>query len=204
MTEATNNARALLPCPLCGSTDVEIDGKPVILDALDSVSCNQCTAGAPIHAWQGCNAPPAAAVVMPAYRHMSEDLDAAFVEGYNSALDEVAHLNPASDDSEHALEMVVPEGWREFVAECAGMAGGMVNGNQLSLRAQELLAAAPAPEPASRAVLVNAARRVLDGLIARLDAAVEAGDPLPVFDGIAELHDALAAPEQPAKEQGHE
>lgn len=41
----------LLPCPFCGSADVEIQGKPAILDALDSVCCNECTADAPIHAW---------------------------------------------------------------------------------------------------------------------------------------------------------
>lgn len=36
-----------------------------------------------------------------------------------------------------------------------------------------------------------AARRVYDGLNDRLDAAREANEPMPVFDGIAELHDAL-------------
>lgn len=68
-------------------------------------------------------APPAAAVVMPAYRHQSEDLDSVFVEGYNDALDEIARLNPAPDHSERPLgmvpadhveqprAMVVPEGW---------------------------------------------------------------------------------------------
>lgn len=36
----------------------------------------------------------------------------------------------------------VPEGWREFLADCATTAGGMVNGNRLSFRASELLASA--------------------------------------------------------------
>lgn len=39
----------------------------------------------------------------------------------------------------------VPEGWREFIQDCAGTAGGMVNGNRLSARAAELLAASPSP-----------------------------------------------------------
>lgn len=51
MTEQ-NKAGELLPCPFCGSADVEVQGKPAILDGLDSVVCNQCTADAPIHAWQ--------------------------------------------------------------------------------------------------------------------------------------------------------
>lgn len=38
---------------------------------------------------------------------------------------------------------VVPEGWREFIAECATFAGKMVNGNRLSERAAGLLADAP-------------------------------------------------------------
>lgn len=41
----------LLPCPFCGSEDVEIQGKPAILDALDSVFCNECTADAPYPVW---------------------------------------------------------------------------------------------------------------------------------------------------------
>ena len=43
----------------------------------------------------------------------------------------------------------VPEGWREFIEDCANTAGGMVNGNRLSIRAQELLAAAAA-QPAAQ------------------------------------------------------
>ncbi|WP_262880426.1 hypothetical protein [Pseudomonas paralcaligenes] len=39
-----------------------------------------------------------------------------------------------------------PETWRAFIADCAATAGGMVNGNRLSARAAELLAASPAPE----------------------------------------------------------
>lgn len=41
----------LLPCPFCGSRDVEVQGKPAILDALDSVCCNECTADAPHPVW---------------------------------------------------------------------------------------------------------------------------------------------------------
>ena len=41
----------LKPCPFCGSHDVEVQGKPAILDALDSVSCNECTADAPYPVW---------------------------------------------------------------------------------------------------------------------------------------------------------
>ena len=37
----------------------------------------------------------------------------------------------------------VPDGWREFIAECATYAGKMINGNRLSDRAAALLAAAP-------------------------------------------------------------
>lgn len=45
--------------------------------------------------------------------------------------------------------------------------------------------------------LMRAAKTVLDGLNARIDAAVEGGGPIPVFDGIADLHDAVgqAAPQ---------
>lgn len=45
----------------------------------------------------------------------------------------------------------------------------------------------------SRAALVAAGRKVLDGLNARIQRASEAGGVVPVFDGIAELHDALPA-----------
>jgi len=41
----------LLPCPFCGSHDVEVQGKPAILDSLDSVLCNECTADAPYPVW---------------------------------------------------------------------------------------------------------------------------------------------------------
>lgn len=41
----------LLPCPFCGSHDIEVQGKPAILDALDSVYCNECTADAPYPVW---------------------------------------------------------------------------------------------------------------------------------------------------------
>lgn len=34
----------------------------------------------------------------------------------------------------------VPDGWREFIEDCATTAGNMVNGNRLSARAKELLA----------------------------------------------------------------
>ncbi|WP_428383560.1 hypothetical protein [Nevskia ramosa] len=37
----------------------------------------------------------------------------------------------------------VPQGWREFIAECAKTAGKMVNGNQFSERANGLLAGTP-------------------------------------------------------------
>ncbi|MGC5620398.1 hypothetical protein [Enterococcus faecalis] len=39
--------------------------------------------------------------------------------------------------------------------------------------------------------LKKAAQRVLDGLNARIDAALMLGGPVPVFEGIADLHDAL-------------
>lgn len=42
----------------------------------------------------------------------------------------------------------VAEQWRAFIDECAGQAGGMVNGNRLSLRAAELLALPACPEVA--------------------------------------------------------
>jgi len=42
-------------------------------------------------------------------------------------------------------------------------------------------------------MLVRAAKTVMSGLNDRLDDAAEACDLMPVFDGIAGLHDALAA-----------
>jgi hypothetical protein len=56
---------------------------------------------------------------------------------------EFGRLNPAPAEQQPAA--VVPEGWREFIEDCATTAGSMVNGNRLSIRASELLAAAPAP-----------------------------------------------------------
>jgi len=44
---------------------------------------------------------------------------------------------------------------------------------------------------AERDRLKKAAQRVLDGLNARIDAALMLGGPVPVFEGIADLHDAL-------------
>ncbi|UCL90184.1 hypothetical protein [Pseudomonas sp. HS-18] len=41
---------------------------------------------------------------------------------------------------------VVAEQWRTFIGQCLGLAGRMVNGNQLSLRAAELLALPGCPE----------------------------------------------------------
>ncbi len=48
----------------------------------------------------------------------------------------------------------------------------------------DLIAAAPD--------LLEAAQTVLDGLNARIDAACAAGEPVPVFAGIAVLHSAIA------------
>jgi hypothetical protein len=45
--------------------------------------------------------------------------------------------------------------------------------------------------------LLAAAKRVLAHLNARLDAAVAAEGPVPLFDGIADLHDAIAKAESP-------
>lgn len=50
--------------------------------------------------------------------------------------------------------------------------------------------------------LMRAARTVFDGLNARIDAAVDEGDPIPVFDGIADLHDAWQAARQQAVPSG--
>jgi hypothetical protein len=49
----------------------------------------------------------------------------------------------------------------------------------------------------ANAELLAAARKVLSGLNARIDAAVESRNPCPVFDGIAELHDAINKATQP-------
>lgn len=42
------------------------------------------------------------------------------------------------------------------------------------------------------AELLEAATTVLNGLNERIDMAVESGSPLPVFEGIVALHDAIA------------
>jgi hypothetical protein len=47
-------------------------------------------------------------------------------------------------------------------------------------------------ERASNEQLLLAARKVLAGLNARIDEAVTKGNPVPVFDGIGDLHDAIA------------
>jgi hypothetical protein len=49
----------------------------------------------------------------------------------------------------------------------------------------DLMAMAAAPD------LLEAAKTVLAGLNARIDQASEEGQPVPVFDGIAALHDAI-------------
>lgn len=41
----------LLPCPFCGSTDLEVHGKPGILSAHDDVGCNDCNAFTPAPTW---------------------------------------------------------------------------------------------------------------------------------------------------------
>ncbi|MCG8910942.1 hypothetical protein [Pseudomonas sp. DP-17] len=41
---------------------------------------------------------------------------------------------------------VVAEQWRTFIGQCAGLSGGLVNGNHLSLRAAALLALPGCPE----------------------------------------------------------
>lgn len=47
-------------------------------------------------------------------------------------------------------------------------------------------------ERAQQEELLRAARKVLDGLNTRIDEASTDGLPIPVFEGIAELHDAIA------------
>lgn len=63
-----------------------------------------------------------------------------------------------ADDAVRALDAAlvaqpatVPEGWREFIEECAKTAGGEVCGNNLSARAKALLAAAPSPAAVAKA-----------------------------------------------------
>lgn len=90
-----------------------------------------------------------------------------YKNGWNSALDHASRVMTAT--AEHALDdqprfwreaasllltlqdkresaqpvAGVPEGWREFLESCATFAGYQVNGNSLSMKAKELLAAAP-------------------------------------------------------------
>lgn len=54
------------------------------------------------------------------------------------------------------------------------------------------LYARPLPQPSASALLL-ASRRVYDGLNKRIEDASMDGDLVPVFDGIADLHEALAA-----------
>lgn len=44
------------------------------------------------------------------------------------------------------LRAQVPEGWREFIEECADTWGVVVVGNRLSQKARQLLSAAPIPQ----------------------------------------------------------
>jgi CDGSH-type Zn-finger protein len=41
----------LKPCPFCGGTDLEVHGKPGILNAHDDVGCNACDAFTPLPTW---------------------------------------------------------------------------------------------------------------------------------------------------------
>lgn len=49
MSEEKNTE--LLPCPFCGGTDLEVHGKPGILNAHDDVGCNSCSAFTPAPTW---------------------------------------------------------------------------------------------------------------------------------------------------------
>ena len=41
----------LKPCPFCGGIDLEVHGKPGILNAHDDVGCNTCSAFTPFPTW---------------------------------------------------------------------------------------------------------------------------------------------------------
>ncbi|MES2262171.1 MAG: hypothetical protein V4724_26930 [Pseudomonadota bacterium] len=69
------------------------------------------------------------------------DAGAAYQRGMKHARDILATA-PVSPPA-------APEGWREFIEQCSGFAGGMVNGNQLARKASGLLAAAPAAPAAA-------------------------------------------------------
>lgn len=41
----------LKPCPFCGGTNLEVHGKPGILNAHDDIGCNDCDAFTPEPTW---------------------------------------------------------------------------------------------------------------------------------------------------------
>lgn len=49
-------------------------------------------------------------------------------------------------------QVMLPAGWYAFVHDCAQMRGMEVNGNRLSMKAADLLAAATTPQPSADAV----------------------------------------------------
>lgn len=46
-----NDTIELKPCPFCGSKNLEVHGKPGILNAHDDVGCNDCNAFSPLPTW---------------------------------------------------------------------------------------------------------------------------------------------------------
>lgn len=73
--------------------------------------------------------------------------------------------------------------WRSFIEQCAKSAGGMVNGNRLSLEAKALLLAEESREAPQSAKPSTYKRTMSDGTVEYFDAAPDGG--LPVFPGCA-------------------
>lgn len=76
MSEQNKDAE-LLPCPFCGSTDLEVHGKPGILNAHDDVGCNGCNAFTPAPTWNRRSLPagvPDGYMPIPTAEHLAEAL----------------------------------------------------------------------------------------------------------------------------------
>ena len=58
---AIEAAQDLLPCPLCGSTNLSANLWSLDHCEVDAVECNECYCGAPLTAWQN-RASPAATI----------------------------------------------------------------------------------------------------------------------------------------------
>ena len=190
-------AEELKACPFCGSHDVEVQGKPAILDALDSVCCNECSADAPYPVWNTRAQIPSQggeAVEVVAYHGKDPDGGEGFVGArWPNAFGEDCIVEPLMTVAQHQRILAAATHPAGQVGEAVAwltsdkrhlVFSGALDQSQYVEQGMTPLYTHPADQVA-RGVVVS--RELLDSLLTVIDSNGYAADEVEVVDELRAL-----------------